>query len=281
MRLRIALALISVGAFASSCASGGDFSLDVGKPNSQGLAPFDHTHALWTALLSQSVTPEGTDYARIAKERQAFDRYLVGLQGVTTAELGTWTREQKFAFWINAYNAYTVRLIVENYPVASIKDLGDKPFGSVFDKPFVPLHALHPSGRATLLSLNDIEHGILRKQFTDARVHAAINCASRSCPPLLDEAFVADRLEDQLDSVMRRFVNDPRRNRLNRRTNTLRLSKIFDWFKSDFVRDAGGVPGYVARFADPTSAGGDTAWIAGARLQSEPYSWQLNDTKRR
>jgi len=277
MRLTVLLTLIGLCAFICSCTTGGDDgALDVASPASATTGPFDHTHAAWTALLQRHVRANGVDYVGLSKERPAFDAYLGTLQGVGKAELASWSKKQRLAFWINVYNAYTLRLIVQNYPVGSIKDLGTKPFGSVFDRNIVPLKALNPTGANRNLSLNDVEHKILRARFADARVHAAVNCASASCPALLNEAFVADRLEAQLDRVIRRFVNDTSRNRLDRRTNTLQLSKIFDWFGKDFTRESGSVQRFVARYADPATAGGDTSWIAGARVSFLSYSWRLN-----
>ncbi len=277
MRLTILLTLIGLCAFLCSCTAGGDDgALEVAAPASAPRGSFDHTHAAWTALLKRHARPNGMDYAGLAKERAAFDGYLAMLQGVGKTELASWSRKQRLAFWINVYNAYTTRLIVENPSVGSIKDLGTKPFGSVFDRNIIPLRALNPSGANRNLSLNDVEHKILRARFADARVHAAVNCASASCPPLLDEAFTADRLDTQLDRVIRRFVNDPSRNRLDRAAKTISLSKIFDWFGEDFTRDGGSVQGFVARYADPARAGGDTSWIRSARVRFLAYSWRLN-----
>ncbi|GEM_PF-183226 len=235
-------------------------------------AGFDHSHARWTALLREHVRPDGIDYRGFGKDIPAFDRYLAELQAVDRPELEGWTREQRFAFWINVYNAHVVRLIVDHYPVASIKDLGGTVFGRIWDKKIVPLPDLDPEGKGANLSLGTIEHEILRPRFKDARVHAAINCASVSCPPLLPEAFVAERLDAQLDAVMHAFVADPTRNRLDREGHTIHLSKIFDWFASDFERDAESVRAYVTKYAPA-----DPKWIAGAKVKYRDYSWKLND----
>jgi hypothetical protein len=259
---------------ACSCASEDVRTLvpTVERTAQEAALPFDHSHAAWTALLQKCVKPEGVDYRLLTEELPAFDHYLADLQAVAPKELERWTREQRFAFWINVYNAHVVRLIVEHSPIASIRDLGGTVFGPIWDKPIVPMPDFDPDGQGKNLSLGAIEHEILRPRFKDARVHAAINCASESCPPLLAEAFVADRLDAQLDTVMRTFVADPTRNRLDREANTLHLSKIFDWFASDFERDEGTVRAYVAKFAP-----GDPEWIAGAKVSYLDYSWKLND----
>lgn len=247
-------------------------SADPGAPR----VPFDHSHALWDGILRAHVRGTDFDYGALAKTPDELYRYLGLLHAVTSAELAGWTREQRFAFWINAYNAHTVQKVVENYPLESIRKL-DKAFGlkSVFDQAWIPMPALHPEGKDEELSLNDIEHSILRARFKDARVHAAINCASKSCPPLLNEAFVAERLDQQLESQMRAFVNDPDRNRFDRAEGQIRLSEVFKWFQEDFERDAGSVVEYLVRFAPPE----DAAFLRKAKVRYLDYSWDLNDAR--
>ena len=245
---------------------------DSQSPASQETA-FDHSHRLWDGVLKQHVRGDLFDYAALAEDTSALDAYIAQMRTVTPEDLAAWSREQRFAFWINAYNAFTVKKVVKNLPLKSIRDL-DKGFGltTVFEQAWIKLQPLHPSGKPAKLSLNDIEHGILRARFKDARVHAAVNCASLSCPPLLGEAFVADRLEQQLDSQMRAFVADRKRNPFKRDKHEVRLSKIFDWFAEDFERDAGGVREYLLRYASDE----DAAFIRDAKLKFTDYSWKLN-----
>lgn len=240
-------------------------------------APFDHQHAAWTKVLAAHVRGDLFDYAALAKDRAGLDGYLAGLEAVTPEELSGWTREERYAFWINAYNAYTIRRVIDDYPLESIRDL-DKAFGlsSVFDSEFIPMEALHPKGENEELSLNDIEHEILRAKFQDARVHAAINCASASCPPLRAEAFVAERLDDQLDEQMKAFVRDPQRNRLKRDEGVIRISEIFKWFDEDFERDAGSVKKFIARYAPAE----EKDFVLEAKVKYLDYSWALNDVER-
>ena len=235
---------------------------------------FDHSHALWTKVLEQHVHGDRFDYAALKEDRATFDRYLAQLERVTAAQLASWSREQRFAFWIDVYNAYTVKLIVENYPLETIKGLGGL-FTSVWDERFIPLEALDPKGEGRKLSLNDVEHEILRKRFEDARVHAAINCASKSCPPLRAEAFVAKELDAQLDEQVKAWLADPQRNRFDREKETVELSKIFEWFQDDFVRDGGSVLGWVAKYVPEERA----AWLRakGVRVRHLDYDWKLND----
>ena len=235
---------------------------------------FDHTHALWDQVLRAHVHGDGFDYGAVKEDPTQLDAYLAELHAVTPAELETWTKKQRYAFWINVYNAHTIQKVVDNYPLKSIRKL-DRAFGlkSIFDREFIPMNAFDPSGKGDELSLNDVEHEILRARFQDARVHAAINCASYSCPPLLDEAFVADRLDEQLAKQMTAFVRDRKRNRLNPDDDELELSEIFKWFAEDFERDAGSVREYVVRFSPPEQAEA----IRKAKIRYLDYDWDLND----
>lgn len=244
------------------------------EPEAHPSSAFDHSHARWNGLLQANVKGDLFDYAAVNRDPGELKAYIEELAAVTPEELAAWTREQRYAFWINAYNAFTIEKIVDNYPLDSIRDL-DKALGlsSVFDQEFIPLTAHHPEGDDDELSLNDIEHGILRPRFEDARVHAAVNCASAGCPPLRDEAFVPDRLEDQLEDQMRAFVRDPKRNVLDRKKERLRLSSIFKWFAEDFERDAGSVREYFLRYADTK----DAEFVRTARIGYLEYSWDLNE----
>ncbi|MEX1025850.1 MAG: DUF547 domain-containing protein [Planctomycetota bacterium] len=235
---------------------------------------FDHGHTAWTRILAEHLHGEDFDYGALQRERAAFDAYTLRLALVTPKELATFSEQQRYAFWLNAYNAFTVQKVIDNYPLESIRDL-DKLFGavSVFDNDFIPLAAHHPEGADDALSLNDIEHGILRPRFQDARIHAAVNCASASCPPLRHEAYVASRLDEQLDEQMRAFVNDPVRNALRPERNRIELSKIFDWYAGDFEREAHSVRAYLLRYANDERK----PLIERAKLGFGDYDWSLND----
>ncbi|MCB0639386.1 MAG: DUF547 domain-containing protein, partial [Lewinella sp.] len=139
----------------------------------------------------------------------------------------TWTEAERMAYWINAYNAFTVELILDHYPVESIKDIKNGiPFvNTVWDIKFIEI------GGETL-DLNNIEHGILRKEFDDPRMHFALVCASMSCPKLQNHAYTADRLDEQLDEAAREFLREPFRNEVD--GHPIRLSKILDWYWMDF-----------------------------------------------
>lgn len=238
---------------------------------------FDQMHAPWSAILKRHVHGNDFDYKALAADRAGFDHYLRSLEQVSPAEMGVWNDDQKMAFWINAYNAYTVERVLTGYPIESIREVGNAQ-ASVWDQVFIRLDRHHPSGKRKRLSLNDIEHKILRPTFKDPRIHAAVNCASRSCPPLLNEAFVAEELDKQLDGQVRAWLADETRNRFDRASSTLHVSQIFDWFRADFESDDfegdGGVAKWIARYAPESEA----AWIAKAKdVRYLEYDWSLND----
>jgi len=249
------------------------------SPQSPETSDFDHDHAKWTEVLASNVDGDRFDYRAVRKDPAKLAAYVAELEAVTAEQLAEWSEKQRFAFWINAYNAYTIQLVTEKYPVKSIKDIGGL-LSSVWDRHFIPLNALHPEGKSKKLSLNDIEHEILRPRFKDARVHAAINCASQGCPPLPSAAFTAKKLDEQLDAQVRAWLADGKRNNFDEAKKTLHLSKIFDWFKDDFVRDEKSVRAFVERYAPEEVR----AWLSKAdkvTIKHLDYSWKLNDVAKK
>ncbi|TDJ65795.1 MAG: DUF547 domain-containing protein [Planctomycetota bacterium] len=234
---------------------------------------FDHGHTAFDRVLRRHVAGDRFDYAALRADPAGLRAYLSSLEAVRPSDFSSWSRAERYAFWINAYNAYTLMIVAQHYPVASIRDIGSAET-TVWDDSFIPLGALHGDSRR--LSLNQIEHEILRADFPDARVHAAVNCASIGCPPLRAEAYVAERLEEQLDSQARAWIADAARTRFEAQSETIRVSKIFEWFEDDFVRDAGGAIQWIERYAPQPQA----AWIADARavkLRYLEYDWDLNE----
>ena len=234
-------------------------------------ALFDHQHTAWNTILARYVREGVVDYADLKRSGlPSLDGYLRSLESVCRGHYDAWTREQKLAFWINAYNAYTVKLILNHYPLKSIRSIGLLP-GAAFRESFIPLRSL----RGKVLSLNDIEHDILRKEFREPRIHFAIVCASKSCPELRSEAYRATTLDSQLTQAARRFVSDTSKNRFDAASRTLRLSSIFDWFREDFERSSQTLPAFVARYAEPATS---TALSSGGNVRVEflDYDWSLN-----
>ena len=229
---------------------------------SLGLA-FDHQ--AWDALLKKNVVVlEGGHASQFHYgnvDRKALQAYLATLSRVEEKEFRSWPRAERMAFLINAYNAFTVEKILTRYPdIRSIWDFG-KLFGNPFKDEFFSLF-----GRK--FSLDRIEHDTLRKDYRDPRIHYAVNCASVGCPMLREEAYVAARLEQQLEEQARRFLSDRSRNRV--RDGRLEVSKIFDWFQEDFEpREQ-----YFARYARELGTGGRALPLAFL-----DYDWSLNDSR--
>ena len=185
-------------------------------------------HGLYAELLEQYTQNGTVDYQGFKNAEVQLDQYLKSLEKTDTKML---SRDEQFAFYVNAYNAWTIKLILTHYPgIKSIKDLGSI-FKSPWKKKFVLIDG-------DITTLDHIEHGILRPRFKDPRVHFAVNCASKGCPPLRSEPYHADVLEQQLDEMTRAFINDPRRYRLE--GQTLYVSRIFKWFPEDFNDDVVG-----------------------------------------
>lgn len=253
-------------------------------------AGFDHQHAAWTVLLRRHVrllrAGQATQvaYAGFKADRAALKAYLDSLSAVTPAAFGGWPRAERQAFLINAYNAFTVELILTRYPdLKSIKDLG-----SLLSSPWKPKWIALLGGK---VSLDDIEHAMLRKRgdYDDPRVHFAVNCASIGCPALREEAFVASRLDAQMDEQTLRFMSDRTRNRYNAQRGRLELSKIFDWYGEDFRlghRGIASLAAFAARYADqladaPANAADlrERIRAGGVDIAFTDYDWALNDIR--
>ncbi len=263
----LALSLLAVQLLFGSVAS----AADPADPAIGGgsCATLDHRHAAWTEILRRFVRDGQVDYAGLARHGQRhLSRYLQALASVCPDDYGHWTRDQQLAFWLNAYNAYTVRLILDHYPLSSIRTIGILP-GAAFRTTFISMRL-----RDRTLSLNDIEHEILRREFVEPRIHFAIVCASQSCPRLRSEAYRAADLDPQLDDQARLFVRDPSKNRFDPAARVLHLSSIFTWFHEDFERAAGTLVDYVARYADEPVAAGVRQ--PGVRVEFLDYDWSLN-----
>jgi hypothetical protein len=248
---------------------------------------FDHSHAAWDALLKKHVRLIGNghasqvDYRGFAADRAPLGEYLKRLSAVTPAQYGAWNKAQQYAFLANAYNAFTIEKILMRYPdLKSIRDFGRVIGNPWKDEFFTLLGAKH--------HLDWIEHETMRAPgaFDDPRVHVAVNCASIGCPMLGRDAFVAEKLDAQLDDLLRRFMSDRSRNRYNTQTQTVEISQIFDWYGKDFEKGHKGfasVQDVVAKYAGELA----DAEADRARLRSKAvpikfieYDWRLNDIAR-
>lgn len=251
---KVALTLITVFVLFACRAEATSFKT-AGKPD----------HSQWTVLLQKYVASNGlVNYQGFIGEKEKLDAYTEELSANPPAD--NWSREERLAYWINAYNAFTVKLIVDNYPVESIKDLN----------PTISLPTINTVWAKEWFKIGDedfsldrIEHKILRKEFDEPRIHFAVNCASISCPVLLNEAFVADKIDTQLSQQAKVFLNDKSRNVIKK--DEAQLSKIFSWFGGDFTKGQ-----TLVEFLNKYS---NTKLAKDAKIKFLDYDWNLNDTK--
>ena len=227
-------------------------------------------HTDWQGFLDRYLVPgHPSGIARVrygevsATDREALQRYLRQLAALDPRDYAP--REQQ-AFWINLYNALTVELVLAHYPVTSIRKI----YGGLFDRGPWDEPVTSVAGQA--LTLNDIEHRILRPIFADARIHYAVNCASLGCPNLAAEAYTAANLEALLDTGARAYVNHPRGVRFD--GERLALSSLYEWYAVDFGGNLAGVRAHLAHFAEPALAARLRAHTGGARYA---YDWRLNE----
>lgn len=245
-------------------------------------ADFDHRD--WDELLGRHVAvldggvATKLDYAGMGADRAQLKGYLERLAAVSRASFDGWTTAAQLAFLINAYNAWTVDLILEDYPdIDSIRDIGFL-FSSAWNQDVATLFG-EP------LTLDEIEHEMIRgwDRYREPRIHFAVNCAAIGCPALRAEAYTGEKLEMQLDDATRRFLSDRSRNYFE--NDRLYISSIFDWYEEDFEKGWGGVESvaeFLSRYPDELGLDADTAARLGRgdiRLRHISYDWGLNDTR--
>ncbi len=212
---------------------------------------FDHSS--WSILLQKHVASGGTvDYKGFKQDHAALKVYLNALGKNIPNE--DWTTKDRLAYWMNVYNAFTIKLIIDNYPLQSIKDIKDP-----WDLRFFKI------GKKWY-TLNDVEHRILRK-MGDPRIHFGINCASFSCPPLLNKAFTRQNVNEELEKLTVNFINDPKRNKIN--AQKVELSKIFSWFAKDF-KGEGSLIDFLNKYSK-------VKIDQNAKKSFKKYDWTLNE----
>jgi hypothetical protein len=220
-------------------------------------------HSEWDKLLKQNVSKNGLiDYQAIKNQPEKLNLYLRKISSNPPED--NWPENEKKAYWINVYNAFTVKLIIDNYPIKSIKDIAGRIYkvNTPWDIKFIKI------GKETY-DLNNIEHNILRKDFDDPRIHFAINCASISCPNIRNEAYKASDLENQLNEQAILFINDTTKNTLSK--EKVQLSKIFQWFKGDFTK-ASTLINYINKYSKEKIS-------ESATVEFLAYDWNLNIEK--
>ena len=242
---------------------------------------FDHQHEQWTLLLSRHVawvTPYNSrvDYRGFQQDEAELDAYLQALSAVPPREFAGWKEAEQLAFLINAYNAFTVKLILGEYPdLDSIKDIGN-----LFQSPWkIEFFRLLGEDR----HLDWIEHEKIRTNYQEPRIHVAINCAAVSCPALLDEAYTGASLDRRLEKNMEIFLSDRSRNRYSPASDELELSRIFDWFEEDFQQGWRGWSSVTDMAADYSQFLADDPTIQ-QRIRDQAvgvdylaYDWGLNN----
>jgi hypothetical protein len=230
-------------------------------PTAHGVSAKTVDHSIYASLLQQYVSQGRVDYRGFKANEAKLNQYLKLLEKTDSSELAG---NEQFAFYINAYNAWTIKLIISEYPgVKSIKDLGNI-FKSPWKKKICRIDG-------DLLTLDQIEHDILRPRFKDPRVHFAINCAAFSCPPLISEPYIGSTLDQQLDDSAKNFINNPQRNYL--KNDTLYVSKIFKWFLEDFNGD---IIGFFIKYADKEFKAELKAQKNQIKINYLHYDWSLN-----
>jgi len=211
------------------------------------------SHEAWDKLLRANVSADGkVNYKAFQKSEAGLNTYLDYLAKNPVQD--KWSKTEKMAYWINAYNAFTIKLILNNYPTTSITKLHD---GKPWDVKWIKL------GDKTY-SLNNVENDILRPQFKDARIHFAVNCAAKSCPPILNRAWTAENLNKNLDQQAKAFINNPKFNKIS--PTEVQLSKIFEWYAGDF--------GNIVDFLNPYTS---LKINAKATVKYVEYDWSLNE----
>jgi hypothetical protein len=221
-----------------------------------------HQHQNWDVLVHQFVDDKGfVDYNGFKNNESQLDDYLDSLTNTTPQK--NWTNHQKIAYWINAYNAFTVKLIMNNYGKGNMKEIGVAHQQSPFKIPFFKIGADE-------FTLDKLEHEILRKEFNEPRIHFCLVCASFSCPKFRNEAFIADKLEEQLEDQTSDFINDPDKNSLDQ--NPIGVSSLFQWYWDDFYEyfnDKKSLLNWINKYSKtPTSVNDEIEYL--------PYNCALN-----
>lgn len=232
---------------------------------------FDHTHQQLDGVLKKFVKDGLVNYAGLKADPKVLRTYLDGAAAVKADDFEKWNQSQQLALLINVYNAATIDLIVQRYPIASIKKIGSL-FKGPWDQPVVRLFG-------ETVTLNYLEHDVLRRKYSEPRVHFAIVCAALGCPPLRPEAYTADRLDEQLTDQGRTFLNSKQKNRIELEKRVVYLSPIFKWFPEDFEKQSGTVIKFIAPYYPANVQ--EELKKDGFKVRYTDYDWSLNDSPRK
>jgi hypothetical protein len=216
-------------------------------------------HEPYDKVLKEYVSNGMVDYAKLKKNRSSLDAYLTKLAGIDKKQFDSWPESSRLAYLINLYNAATLQLIIDNYPLKSIKDIGSF-FKGPWDQSVVMLFGKK-------ITLNNLEHDIIRKEYKEPRVHMALVCAAKGCPPLRSEAYVAERLDEQLNDQSKTYLTSPKGMRIEKSKGRIYLSAIFKWYGDDFPS----VTAFAEKHSGQSLDGLSISWLA--------YDWSLNERK--
>lgn len=233
-----------------------------------GQTTFDPAHPHLSDLLKQHLRDGHVDYSALTRDRRRLDDYLAATAAVPKETFDSWSKPDQLAFLINVYNASTIRLVRDNYPVTSIRGIG-----GFFTSPW-KLDSVQLWGRS--VTLDHLEHSLIRKNYAEPRIHFALVCAARGCPPLRPRAYVGATLEADLDEQGRLFMAQSDKNRVDRQSGILWLSPVFDWYGRDFIEGDKSLAHALARWMSPD----DAQHVRSNRLKIRftEYDWALNDT---
>jgi hypothetical protein len=243
---------------------------------------FDHGYRLYDDALQKYVDNGMVNYAGLKTDAGPLDGYLKEAAAVSENQFKSWNEPRRLAFLFNLYNAATLRLIIDHYPVKSIKDIGSF-FKGPWDQPVVRLFG-------NTITLDKLEHGILRKQYNEPRLHLALVCAAKGCPPLRREAYTAERLNEQLDDQAKRFLGNPLAFRIDRGKGIVYFSSIFKWYGDDFRARYAPTVGFaglnetnraVASFSARYLSDADRMYLkaGGYAVKFLDYDWSLNERR--
>lgn len=237
-------------------------------------ASFDHSYKLWGQVLGTHITEQAyastIDYKSIKASPGQLNQYLKEIEGLTEESYLAFSKDQQLAFMINAYNALTIKLIIDNYPLKSIRDIGSiitGPWKQKFFKLF-----------GEKANLDHIEHEIIRKKFDEPRIHFALVCASIGCPALSSKAYTAEKLDQQLEDGAKKFISDQTRNRYIKNKKRLELSSIFKWYGDDFKNKYGSYLNFVVDRMTENLELRKTLLSDKTTIKYLAYNWNLNET---
>ena len=225
----------------------------------------DNPDSIFDGVLERYVSKDGLVNYEELKEDKEFNRYIEYLSTADTDKLPS--DKHRLAFWINAYNAFVLKGVLDEYPIKSVLDVGWLPHSFFKRKEF-----LTKQGKITL---QEIENVKIREAFREPRIHFAINCASMSCPKLLTESYKAGKLEEQFETQATSFINDKSKNYLDKENRILYLSSIFKWYKDDFIQNGEKTEAYIVRYLNPD----DAEFIRNNKITIKylDYNWGLNE----